>query len=48
MKPTFLTENWLLICRSFVFVLGKGFIPVLNIMGEWGKKYMEKKQKELN
>lgn len=21
---------------------GKSFIPVLDIMGEWGKKYMEK------
>ncbi|MGE7094451.1 winged helix-turn-helix transcriptional regulator [Lysinibacillus sp. NPDC048646] len=27
-------------------LLGKNFIPVLDIMGEWGKKYMEKKQKE--
>ncbi|WP_232697395.1 winged helix-turn-helix transcriptional regulator [Brevibacillus daliensis] len=26
---------------------GKSFIPVLDVMGEWGKKYMEKKQKEL-
>lgn len=25
---------------------GKSFIPELDIMGEWGKKYMEKKQKE--
>ncbi|MFE4239865.1 winged helix-turn-helix transcriptional regulator [Peribacillus butanolivorans] len=25
---------------------GKSFIPALDIMGEWGKKYMEKKQKE--
>lgn len=25
---------------------GKSFIPVLNTMGEWGKKYMEIKQKE--
>ncbi len=25
---------------------GKSFIPVLEIMGEWGKKYMKKKQKE--
>ncbi len=24
---------------------GKSFIPALNIMGEWGKKYMEKKTK---
>ncbi|MFA1712917.1 winged helix-turn-helix transcriptional regulator [Peribacillus frigoritolerans] len=25
---------------------GKSFIPVLDIMGEWGKEYMEKKQSE--
>ncbi|MFE4354008.1 winged helix-turn-helix transcriptional regulator [Peribacillus butanolivorans] len=25
---------------------GKSFIPVLDIMGEWGKKYMEKKQEK--
>lgn len=25
---------------------GKSFFPALNIMGEWGKIYMEKKQKE--
>lgn len=25
---------------------GKRFIPVLDAMGEWGKEYMEKKQKE--
>ncbi|OXS72628.1 transcriptional regulator [Lysinibacillus sp. KCTC 33748] len=27
---------------------GKSFIPVLNTMEEWGKKYMEKKQQEKN
>ena len=27
-------------------LLGKNFIPVLDIMGEWGKNYMGKKQKE--
>lgn len=26
-------------------LLGKNFIPVLDIMGEWGKNYMEKKNK---
>ncbi|MEY8752984.1 winged helix-turn-helix transcriptional regulator [Peribacillus frigoritolerans] len=26
---------------------GKNFIPVLDVMGEWGKKYM-KKQSEQN
>ena len=27
---------------------GKSFIPVLDVMGEWGKEYMEKKQSEKN